>query len=379
MNRKQMRADALKDAQAIVDGAKAAGRATLTPDERSKIDEYIATVDRLDAEIAQEAKDGALWDQLTGSLPAYESWDDMMDRLKEQDGAKGSISRAKSMLTASIQSKANVSVNLPRKAFTTGALDAPGADGGIQAPTAGTAAVSLRELFPIKRVDAPAVRYYTVGRIDGIDVVKEGELKPELTTDYAPHDASLVKLAGHMQHTLEFGQDAPELLRTIFGQVQLDMVRKENKLIIDAMTAAEGAIVKTGTEAGALDVLVDAIGEQESLNGLTPDVLVAHPTDLAGLRKLKSGGSQDYIIDLFSTHSAGPFGTQVLPTAVVPAGTMWLLRREAGTWYEHVSGVTVMNGYVGDGFARNVSATVFEERVLAVINQPGLLTKITLS
>ena len=108
-------------------------------------------------------------------------------------------------------------------------------------------------------------------------------------------------------------------------------------------------------------------------------MLVAHPTDLAGLRKLKSGGSQDYIIDPFSTHSAGPFGTQVLPTAVVPAGTMWLLRREAGTWYEHVSGVTVMNGYVGDGFARNVSATVFEERVLAVINQPGLLTKITLS
>ena len=208
----------------------------------------------------------------------------------------------------------------------------------------------------------------------------EGAVTPEVITGYSRTDVSLVKLAGRFKTTLEFDQDAAPLRKAILNQARLDLIRRENTLVVDTMAAASGVAVKTGAKADILDLIADAIAEQIAVNGIAPEFLLGAPTDLAAMRKLKSSGSGEYLTDPFAEKGpVGPFGLSALMVPGYTPGTIWIGSRSAGRFYEHESGVMLRVGTSGDDFDRNITTTVFEERVLPAIEQPGLLTKITLT
>lgn len=354
----------LSEAQAITERAKADGR-DFVGDEQATVEAKLDRVREIDDWRAKAA-----------------GTEDIMSRIAKTGDVSlldgGGFTEEKGALLKSLRNRSPYTAHVERKALSTVGLSLPSSGEGVAGAQPGTAATALRDLFQQIPTESPTIRYYVVGPVTGgPDVVAEGALKPEMVGQVTPKDAAMVKLAGRFVHTTEMDDDAPFILSEIFRQALLTLVRRENQLVLDTMDAATGVATAEGPAAKALDAIAGAIGFQESVNGLTPDALVINPVDLAALRTVKSSGSGEYTLDPLGSGPAAIFGVPVLPTPALEAGTVWLLRKEAGLFYQRKQ-VAIVSAPAGDDMNYNRVTTVVEERVLPVITQPGLLTKITL-
>ncbi len=365
MNLKEKRAAALKAAKDVE--ARAAGR-ELTTAELAFIDAKLDEVDALDKDLAEAKEAKARFNALAALDPGSVS-----DLGFDLSGAKGDLVQA-------VATKSSRMVAVDRKALGTASLSLPAVGQSVVGSTPGTAATSLRDVFREEQTDAATVRYYLVGAATGgPDIVAEGAEKPELGNTITPKDAALVKLAARFGLTTEAVDDAPFIVDQVLREALFAMLRRENKLIADTMAAASGVLLATGTKAAALDVLATAIGNQEALNGLSPDVAILNPADLAAIRSLKASGSGAYLAtDPFTDGVQTIWGAKVLPTPAVTAGTIWLARKEALTTF-YRGPVQITTGHNADDLAFNRVTTVVEERLVPVAVQPGLLTKVTLT
>lgn len=308
-------------------------------------------------------------------------YDNNYDNEDDWDGDRDNIASEKAAIARSFMRKQPYQARISRKAISAGALNLTHTAVGPFGAPVGAAATSLRDLFPTQVVDTPTIRYYKIGPVTGgPDIVAEGALKPEMVPILAAKDESMVKLAGRFVATYEFLDDAPELAKEVLKQALFQLLARENKLVLDRMNDASGIVAASGTKATALETIATQVGVQESVNGLTPECIVINPADLAVMRMTKASGSGEFLLGdpLSAGQSSGIFGIPVISTPSLTAGTVWLVRREAGIFYERQS-CTIMTAPSGDDFDHNRVTTVIEERVLPVIVQPSLLTRITLT
>lgn len=366
---KEQRATALKSARALAEYVKSEGR---------------------DFTEAEQAKVNTLMEQaaeLKGRIDAAKPADELMARIEGLGGKSGepfdpeAARNAKSAITEAIATKSPRQVRIGRKALEAASVGRPPEGNQAFGAPVGSAAVSLRELFTVQTVETPTVRYYTVGQLTGGPAITaEGALKPLIEGEVTAHDAAMVKLAGRFVTTTEFVEDAATVAAEFMRQALFQMVRAENKLVLDTMQAASGVIAATGDAAKPLDAIATALADQESLHGVTPEVLVMNPADLAAVRIVRSTGSGEFVLNPLVSGAAAPaiFGVPVLSTPALAKGTIWAASKDAGTFYER-SALTVTSMPSNDDFDHNRVTTVIEERVLPAITQPSKLTKITLS
>lgn len=375
MNLKEQREAALKEARAICEQVKAAGR-SFTTDERSRVEALTAKADRL-----------------TEQIKGADATDDLMRRIAATgDPAMGvhgeHAEQAKAQLIDVVRHRKAGSIRVPRsmlsgvKAATADHSSpnplAVGLPGAVSAPVS-TAVVSLRSLFPVEAVETPVIRYYKVSApTGGPDVVAEGALKPDIINDVVPVDGTVVKLAGKFKITMELDRDVPDVVNELLAQAGRALITRENTLVLSTMAGASGIATATGLKSAALETIATAIGGQEALNGVTPAAIVMNPADLAMIRVQKSSGSGEFVLDPLSAAPANIFGIPVLSTPSLTSGTVWLASGAAGKFYERDK-PEIVTGASGDDLDYNKLTVIIEERVLPVIYQPSMLTKITLT
>lgn len=292
------------------------------------------------------------------------------------DGAQ-----VKSGLVRALRQKSSYGFNIPfvKAAVTAGSLNLPGeGTQGYDAPP-GTTAVALRDLLDLQTTASGNIRYYVLDAGTGADVVPEGGLKPELAAGITPVDTSLDKIAVRFTYTDELAEDANFLVAYINREATRSVLLRENQLITDALAAATGALTSTGLKADVIDVIATAIGQAEATNGITPTRIIANPLDVAAIRTLKSSGSGEYAIDPLGAAPSGVHGVPLVPTAAIPAGTIYLTSPGVGAFYAHSSGLRVESGFSTGDWEHNRVTTRVEERVLPAIVRPTLLTKVTLT
>lgn len=127
-----------------------------------------------------------------------------------------------------------------------------------------------------------------------------------------------------------------------------------------------------------LNVLATATGAQEAANGVTPSALVVNPVDLANIRKAKASTGGEYFIDPLAAGPTTVHGVPVIVTGAVAANTMILVNSGAGVLYWR-GPVRVESGTDTDDFVRNTITYRCEERILAAVIRPVLVTIVTLT
>ena len=375
MNLKEQREAALKEARAICEQVKAAGR-SFTEDERVRVETLTAKADRL----GEQIKGADATEELMRRIAA--TGDPAMgvhgERAEEAKAAlmevvrhrkAGSIRVPRSMLSGVKAATADHGSPAPLTVWSPGAVSVP----------VSTSVVSLRSLFPVEQVDSPVVRYYRVSApTGGPDITAEGALKPDILNDVTPVDGTVVKIAGKFRITMELDRDVPSVVEELLAQAGRALITRENMLTLTTMAGTSGIATATGLKTAALETIATAVGGQEALNGVTPAVIVMNPADLAMIRVQKSSGSGEFVLDPLSAAPANIFGIPVLSTPSLASGTVWLASGAAGKFYER-DAPQITTGLSGDDMDYNKLTVVIEERVLPVIYQPSMLTKITLT
>lgn len=371
MNIKQQRDAALKAAHSILFNPDGTTRTDLASADVKRANDHMAEVKRLDEHIKQAAASDAIMARLEG----HGADPDGTDR------QAGGLVGLKDGLAAAVRTKGSYGFNMPfkKEAAATGPLNLPSQGTGVSQAPIGAAVVALRELLHLETVDTGHVRYYTITAGSGADVVPELGLKPELNTAVTPKDEALKKIAVRFQFSDELAEDAGFLVSFIQAEAMRAVLLRENALVVDALDAATGVLTSDGSAADAVDVIAGAIGAAQASNGLTPARLVVNPLDLAAIRTLKAAGSGEYAIDPLSAATTSVHGVPITATPAVPAKRMYLVTEGVGTFYAHRSGLRVETGLSGDDFDHNRISTRVEERVLPVVVQPTLLTRITLT
>lgn len=364
------RADAIERAQALLRGAKTAGR-QMTASERAQVESVIAEVKAIDDHRERAKENDALMARIDSFGPHVDDDDERGPGQLFSESQKEALTRAartKSTFGATVRFKApslESSIGLP----TTGT--------GVVEATSPKGVTSLRNLFDVQLAPGPTVRYYVVGNGTAA-VVAEGALKPDAGITTSPVDAALVKIALTFQVSDELREDAPFLVDAIQRQAVRGVLVKENEEIVAALAGASGILTATGASANALDIIATEIGDQQAINGVQPTALVLNPTNLAAIRVAKASTGGSYFIDPLSSGPTSVHGVPLVPTAAVPPGTMYLLGEGFGTFYSR-NVLRVETGWSGDDWDRNLMSTRVEERVLPAITVPALVTKITLT
>lgn len=371
MNPKDTHAAAVAAMRAIVEGAKAQGRQSLTGDELAKFDQHKAAADRAAAEVKAQAESRARFDAVKG-LQAPD------DEVLAELFALPDLGAIKGGLSHSLSSKTPYAWKMPslKAALTTTTLNLPATGTAVTEAPAGSGAFRIADLFPQLRTESPTVRFYSLSAATA-GIVAEGALKPDAGTAATPHDVALVKIANTIKVSDELREDAEAVWAAIIAESALGVLRKENDYVVTTLTGASGVLTASGAKSDALGLLADAIAAAESLNGVSPDVILAHPLDVAELRRLP-GANGAPLLDPLAAGPSTLYGVRLQPTSAVAAGKMVLTHRMAATFYSR-TGLRFETAWTGDDFERNQLTGRCEERVLFAPMRPSATTVITLT
>ncbi len=375
---KENRAAALDAAKEIADRVKAAGRSP-TADERVLVDAYIKNVDDLDVQIKAAKVDEdrfARMAQLSPAAQANPSWffgDGMGNGPRSgghlfDEGAKVGVVQA-------VKSRQAFRTTVDSKALLVGST-LPTAGVGVS-PGVYPTAIPLAALFPNQPADGPSVRFYVMGGATAA-VVAEGGTKPDSGLTITPRDVTIEKIATTVRFSDEFADDAPYLLSYLSAELSSAVVVRENAEILSTFSLTSGVNVATGTKATAIDVFADTIATQEAVNGQLPTALIVSPVDLAVVRKAKASTGGEYFIDPLAATPASIHGVPLVSSAVVAAGTAWLVTGSGVVIYRR-GPITVDIGHNGTDWQENMSTMRVEERFQTAVVRPSMLTKITLT
>lgn len=354
------RAQHLADAQALATKAADANR-ILTPTEQSTIKDHLAQVDTLDRQI----KGKALVDRVMGGTADY-----------GEHGGHLFTEQAKAGLTTAIKSRTTYRTEVDRKALTGVGTLLPPAGSAVEPGLHPNAVYAVADLFPNQPADGPVQRYYRV-TAGTAAVVAEGAVKPESGTAVTPHDIALTKIATRSRVSDEMSEDAPYLLDALAADLQAAVVTAENAHVIGAFTTS-GISTQTGAAADVIDLVGSAIAGQEALTGVTPTAVIAHPTQVAGIRALRASTAGTFHVDPWTAGPPSLHGLRLVSTPAVAAGTVWVVAQEAAVIYRR-GPVTVEIGHDGTDFSSNMRTVIAEERLAAAVRRPAGLTRITLT
>jgi HK97 family phage major capsid protein len=405
---KGQRAEALKAARDIVDGAKAAGR-DLTADESAAVQDRLDHVTTLDSQLkgralAQsvmslgsadhdpDAEAGTAGAKSLGEHFAKHVGMDGLTRLKSIGGYTVSAPEygAKAATDPQATTGSNYGALLTQVDQTIVRGNRPPA---VVADLLGTGAIGPNN---------NAVTYFLEGALEGdLATVAEGGAKPQFHIgDPTPVTDSLKKIAGWFDITDEMATDLDFMVSEINqrGLYRLAMV-EEAQLLNGAGTGStvKGLLNRTGIQtetavtsaADNAEAIFRAMTKVQTATGLTADGLVVNPADYQKLRLSKDANGQYFGGGFFlppygeaggvQAISQPIWGLRTIVTAAVAAGTAVVANfNQAATVYRK-GGVRVESTNSDAGkFTSNIITTRIEERVALAVRMPAAIVKVTL-
>jgi len=400
VNLKEMRAAALKAAQDLVDGAKAAGR-EVTAEETKSIEEHVTEVKRLDGLIAGAEKT----DELMRSL----------GDLAPEQKTPAPTARAKSLGEHFIKDIGEVGILQLKR--TNGSAEAsewkaatdPNAVGSSfgavltdvdQTVVTPYRRPTVSDLLGAGTVSGNAITYYIEGAVEGgFTTVAEGGQKPQLhIVNPTPVTDQVKKIAGFMDSSDEMVEDLPFFASEINNRgLYLLSLAEEAQLLSGDGTGTNltgllnrsgiQAIAQAATNDSAQDAIFRALTAVQTATGLVAEGIIINPIDYQALRLSKDNNGQYYGGGFFSGEYgnggivAQPplWGTPTVVSAAVPAKTVVVGAFKAATTVYRKGGIRVESTNSDAGkFTKNIITTRIEERLALAVRIPSAVVKITL-
>jgi HK97 family phage major capsid protein len=338
-----MRAAALKAAQDIIDGAKAAAR-DLTEDEQATVEAKFAEVEDLDKQIAAAAKSAELVQRLSG----FEVKEPEQVEREEKGGTLGERfvkSEAFKSFRDSHPSGVGSGSPIRIEVKGLGGMDELGI--GTKATiTTGTGQVgpvrqpgyqstlldndlSFLDLITTGSTAASYIEYaQIVSETDGAAVVAEGDLKPlsDVATDTA--EAKAFTYADGFDITNQTLADDGALAAYMQQRISYHV----RNVVVDKLlngtgagTQPQGILTTTGVQSQAFDTdvittLARALAKVEAVQA-DPQAIVMNPADVWNLRLMKNGDQWALGNPLAQGVTPTPFGVPLVTSTRVAAGT----------------------------------------------------------
>jgi HK97 family phage major capsid protein len=415
------RAEVYSAAQAIVDGAKAAGR-DLSADDSAKVQEYIGKVREFDGRIAAAKADEAMLSEL-GSLGIKQ---DEEVAAGEQGGKASDYeslgehfvkSKAYSHIKAIGQGERfTVSASeYEQKAPSTFVTGGPALTGLTQTQYGRVVPYPLERptvasLLSQGQLQATSLTYYTqtsaaASASGGFASVAEAGAKPQLGFSFSPTTETLKKIAGWYAISDEAITDTPYLRSVIDNQLLVRLALAEEQQLLVAsgagndlnglMARTTQSIAATGvtTASGGfgLNNLVALLNAQTTIQVATflqPDGMVINPIDYQKIRLATDANAQLY--------GGGPFtgaygngglamnpdvwGYKTVVTTAMPQGTALVGNFKVGAQMFRKGGIRVDSTNTdGTDFQNNIIKVRAEERLLLAVYQPNAFCKVVLA
>lgn len=403
------RETAVKEARAIADGAKAAGR-DLTPEEVGLVNEKLDAVKACDEQI-KNAKAAADLNARLGALPEGEQEqksDDteiqakslgehfvasVKDRLQGFRGVKGA-----SLAAPEFKAQAATDTHLLGTVFNPVTTEV---DTNIV--TGVRRRLTIADLLSSGTISGNAITYFVEGALAGdFTTVAEAGAKPQL--NYAEPTAvteSLKKIAGFIKESDEMIEDLPFLVSAINGRLLYNLALFEEDQLLSGNgtgTNIKGVLNRTGvqTEAAATgvsgadnaDAVFRAITKVQTGAGLDADGIAINPADYQKFRLSKDSNGQYFGGGFFSgeygngaiTMQPPLWGLRTVVTPAVPSGTVAVGAWQQGGTVYRKGGIRVESTNSHDtDFTNNLVTIRAEERLALAVRVPAAFVKVTLN
>ena len=405
MNLKEQRAAALKAAQDIIEGAKAAAR-DLSADEKATVEAKFAEVEDLDTKIKEAAQGDALIKRL-GSYAAPEGDGDREVKSEAKTIGDHFIKSVGERLLAAKSEGSRFSVSAPEfKAATDTqlvgtALSAVTTDIDTNFITGIRRRLTIADLLGTGSLSGNAITYFIEGALEGdFTTVAEGAAKPQLHfADPTSVTEALKKIAAFIKESDEMIEDLPFLASSINGRLLYQLgLFEENQLLSGNGTGTNirGLLNRTGIQTlgagtdpktGNPDTLFKAITNVQTGSGLDADGIVINPTDYQALRLSKDANGQYFGGGFFAgqygnggiTEQPPLWGLRTVVTPAIAAGTVLVGAFKASSTLYRKGGVRVEStNSEGNDFTNNKVTIRAEERIALAVRQPAGLVKVTL-
>lgn len=415
MNLKEKRAAKLADANAIVDGAKAA-KAELTDEQNAAVAALIAEIAALDESIAKANDAAAILSQLDGladaSAAAGEEGGDDAEKGRRAGTPKSrSIGEhfVKESATALTQVKGRrFSVSAPEYKAASDTHSLTGWSAGVPYLTdfdktvvqAYRPQLVIADLLGKGQISGNAISYLVEAAAEGdFANVAEGTQKPQLhfLNPTAVVDA-LKKIAGWIKITDELIEDAPFLKTEIDGRLLYKLAAFEEAQLLNGNGIGQnqtGILNRAGiqTEVSANlednpDAVFRAMTKISTASGLNADGIVINPADYQKFRLSKDGNGQYFGGGFFSgqygqggvLENPPLWGLRTVVTPAIAAGTVAVGAFGSAATLYRKGGVSVeATNSNEDDFTNNLVTIRAEERVALAVRQPLGFVKLTLS
>jgi len=415
MNLKEKRAAKLADANAIVDGAKAA-KAELTDEQNAAVAALIAEIAALDESIAKANDAAAILSQLDGladaSAAAGEEGGDDAEKGRRAGTPKSrSIGEhfVKESASALTQVKGRrFSVSAPEYKAASDTHSLTGWSAGVPYLTdfdktvvqAYRPQLVIADLLGKGQISGNAISYLVEAAAEGdFANVAEGTQKPQLhfLNPTAVVDA-LKKIAGWIKITDELIEDAPFLKTEIDGRLLYKLAAFEEAQLLNGNGIGQnqtGILNRAGiqTEVSANlednpDAVFRAMTKISTASGLNADGIVINPADYQKFRLSKDGNGQYFGGGFFSgqygqggvLENPPLWGLRTVVTPAIAAGTVAVGAFGSAASLYRKGGVSVeATNSNEDDFTNNLVTIRAEERVALAVRQPLGFVKLTLS
>ena len=404
MGLKAQRAAALKAAQDIIDGAKAAAR-DLTADEQTTVEAKFAEVEELDVKIKAAEKSDALMGRLT-SFGAPE--EDGREAGTEAKSLGEHFIKSVGERLAEVKSNGGrYSVSAPEYKAATDtqlvgtALAAATTDVDTNIVAGARRRLAIADLLGTGTLTGNAITYFVEGALEGdFTTVAEGAAKPQLHfADPTPVTEALKKIAAFIKESDEMIEDLPFLASSINGRLLYQLgLFEENQLLNGNGTGTnvKGLLNRTGIQtlgagadpkAGNADTLFKAMTAVQTGSGLDADGIVINPVDYQALRLSKDGNGQYFGGGFFAgqygnggiTEQPPLWGLRTVVTPAIAAGTVLVGAFQQSSTLYRKGGVRVEStNSEGNDFTNNKVTIRAEERIALAVRQPAGLVKVTL-
>lgn len=221
----------------------------------------------------------------------------------------------------------------------------------------------------------------------GAEMVGAGQLKPEVTINFTPDQATVQKIAAWLSATYEILQDAPTLRSYIDARLAYMLaVREEMQLLNGTGTAPQLKGIFTYAEnqddlaAGtdALSAVATMAGKIEQVDGYA-DGLGINPQNFWAIVSRRASGDGHYDVNPFtSPDNLNLWGFQTVRTRAVTVGTIYVGAWKMGAQIFDREGTTIRVGdQHADYFTSNKVAILAEKRETVATYRPDWFGKVT--
>ena len=407
MNPQAMRAAALKAAQDIINGAKAAAR-DLTAEEKAEVEAKFAEIESLDAKIEAAKASDALMAQIASlgmpqdsdggsDEPAAKS---LGEHFVKSAGGPEAFQRLKStrgFSVASTEFKANTDPNLTPAVFGSPVLTQ--VDKTIVRAYRRPTVVDLLGQGTLGR-GTNAVTYFVEGAVEGnFATVAEGAQKPQLHfADPTARTDAVRKIAGWWDTSDEMIEDLDFWVTEINnrGLYLLSLVEESQVLTGDGTgTNLLGLLNRSGIQTeiqaatgdNAQDAIFRALTKVQTATGLPADGIIINPADYQALRLSRDANGQYYGGGFFAGEYGNGgivfqpplWGMTTVVSAAVPAKTVVVGALKAAATFYRKGGIRVESTNSDAGkFTKDIVTTRIEERAALAVRIPAAIVKTTL-